>query len=393
MSVEDWRIDNTKIHSFAGNYFNMGKQQGEQFKKNLIHGFEIIKNHEGINNLRPKFVPKPLFFKIAQSKAYDAFSHIFEKFAPNQAERIHGISEGSGISEKMIYLLCSTEAVLGNIDYEIPIQSGCSDIGYKQSKNERNHSMVSRNFDFERMVLDFLCNRKNAPLGKLKSWDITASPLPGTFNGVNEKGLFIGTDEAFPTSEHDIGLPASVIIQETLENCSNSDDAFEFIKNLPRGSCNIYLISDRNANMFACEYTSKRIFKRLPPANKNYLVATNHYLTPELAKIDIPQNAVFTKKNARALWGGRVNETSWKRLETATRILDSKKVFKIEDMKALHRDHSSDPANKGNFDTICHHDPVNVSAASMIYDLETMEAWLCFGSPCEKEYIHFNLND
>jgi len=369
----------------------MGKQQGEQFKKNLIHGFEIIKNHEGINNLRPKFVPKPLFFKIAQSKAYDAFAQLFEKYAPNQAERVHGISEGSGISEKMIYLLCSTEAVLGNIDYEIPIQTGCSDVGYKPSKNERNHSLASRNFDFERMVLDFLCNRNNVPSGKFKTWDITASPLPGTFNGVNEKGLFIGTDEAFPTSEHDIGLPASVIIQEVLENCSNTDDAYEFIKNIPRGSCNIYLINDRNANMIACEYTSKRIFKRTPAVTANYLVATNHYLTPELAAIDIPKEAIFSKKNARALWGGRVNETSWKRYEVANKIMESKNVFTLEDIKAMHRDHSSDPSGKGNFDTICHHDPVNVTAASMIFDLETMDAWICYGNPCENEYTHFKL--
>ena len=62
-------------------------------------------------------------------------------------------------------------------------------------------------------------------------------------------------------------------------------------------------------------------------------------------------------------------------------------------MMELHRDHSADPEGKGGMCTICHHDPENISAASMIFDLKSKDFWMCFGLPCENEYKKYQIKD
>ncbi|NMC07678.1 MAG: hypothetical protein GYA24_20865 [Candidatus Lokiarchaeota archaeon] len=49
----------------------------------------------------------------------------------------------------------------------------------------------------------------------------------------------------------------------------------------------------------------------------------------------------------------------------------------------------------GGMETICHHDPENISAASMVIDLATREMWACLGLPCEHEHerITFDAGD
>ena len=378
-----------QFFKFIGTHSEMGFQQGKTFSKNLSHTIFLLKNHEEINNLRPKLVPKSLFLKVASNKAMKQLKPIFEKYLPYQTERIVGIAEGSNIPINYIYLMLSSEILLGRPDYIIPNLKGCTDIVYSKSKSLNGHILVSRNFDFERFVVDLLCLRFNKPNNRYKSWDLSASPLTGTFNGMNEKGLFIATNEAFPIKEVEIGLPASAIIQEALETCENANDVYNLIKDLPRGSGNIFCVADREENIFAIEYTSKRIYKR--EMNKNYIVITNHYLIDDLKPIDVPRNAILGKKAHKALRGIAYNEPSYTRMEIAQKILESKTKFNIEDIKSLIRDHSNSENNKGGLYSICHHDPINITAAAMIFDLNSLEAWICKGSPCENEFVYFDL--
>ncbi|MHA1822024.1 MAG: hypothetical protein ACTSVC_16240, partial [Promethearchaeota archaeon] len=150
-----------KFEIFKGTHYEMGIKQGQIYAENLKHGLEIIRNHEGINQLRPKIMPKGLFLKLASKKALKTMEKLFEKYIPNQAERINGIAEGSLIPKGFIYLLLSAEIILGEPNYEIPLKKGCTCVGYKDSKTSRSAPMVSRNFDFEKFVLDILCLRKN----------------------------------------------------------------------------------------------------------------------------------------------------------------------------------------------------------------------------------------
>jgi predicted choloylglycine hydrolase len=215
--------------------------------------------------------------------------------------------------------------------------------------------------------------------------------LPGTFNGINENGVCVGTDEvsAIEEVEPNNALPASILIQESLECCSSADEVFEYFKSMPRGSSNSVMVNDPTGNMFVVEYTSKRIIKRNP--TKNYLHATNHFISKELKSVDMPSNALYTE-DAGPLAGMYIQESTEKRYQIADLLLSSAENFQIEDMKSLHRDHSVTSMDIPDRNCLCRHGPVMTTAASMIFDLETLDAWICFGSPCENEYIHHKIS-
>ncbi len=383
-------IDQGKLYEFTGSHYEMGYQQGDTFKTNLHKAISMFKNLEEVKSLKPRLIPTGLFMKLASKKAISVFKPIFEKNCPNQVERVKGLAEGSELSEKLIYLLMAAEVMLADLDWELPhIKTGCTSIAYKSLKTKSGNTMVSRNFDYASFLVPYLVLRKNTPIGYNKTIDLTAMILPGTFNGMNEHGVFIGTDEAFPLEEKETGLPASLIIQEALENCQNTEEVVQFFKKVPRGSANVVLVADPSDDIRALEYTSKRLYERT--TEKDFIVATNHFTFEELKSIDLPREAVFGPKSPKSLWGVCINETSYIRKKTAEAKI--KKANKIDEkwMMALHRDHSADPNGKGGMCTICHHDPENISAASMIFNLKSKVFWMCLGLPCENEYNRYQI--
>jgi predicted choloylglycine hydrolase len=385
-------------HRFNGTHIDMGTQQGKSFARALHDGLVSFKALETLQSMKPRWIPANFFLWIAGGIAKKNLEPIYAKHAPRQLERIKGIAKGAGIDERYVWLLSSSEIVLGINDYELPLACGCTTVAFKPSLVASGHATVARNFDFVTFIVPYLRVRRNEPAGLLKSMDITAAPLPGTFNGINEAGVFISTNEAFPVAEgiREAGLPASIIIQEALETARNTQEAIDVFKRLPRGSCNIITIADPLGDIVSLEYTSKEIHEVVPGDGEGFLVATNHYITPQLAAIDLPVNAVFGKKAPRALRGTCINKTSVTRRVTATAWVKDKArqpgSITNEGLMSLLRDHSAN-AGTGGMETICHHDPENISAASMVVDLASREMWACFGLPCEHEYEQVIFNE
>ncbi|MHA1492038.1 MAG: C45 family autoproteolytic acyltransferase/hydrolase [Promethearchaeota archaeon] len=384
-------IDQNKIYQYLGTHYEMGFQQGKDFQKDIAQALQIFKNLEEIQSIKPKFLPTNLFMKIAANKTYKWLKPIFEKYSPNQDERIKGIADGSGINVKHLYFLCGTELLLNDLDWELPhFKTGCTSIAYKSNKTESGHALISRNFDYAKFVVPYLVLRRNLPTGFNRTYDLTAMVLPGTFNGMNERGVFIATDEAFPTAEINDGLSASIIMQDALETCNNTEEVITFFKKAHRGSGNVILVADPSDNIKILEYTSQRLHVREPYEGDDFIVGTNHYISEDLKKIDIPREAVFGKNSPKNLRGVCINETSYVRKEIAEKKIRSVSKVNVDWLKKLHRDHSASPDGNGGMETICHHDPANISAASMIINLSTFESLFCFGLPCENEYKKFN---
>lgn len=379
------------IAEFQGSHYEMGLQQGQRYQENLKLGLKTLPKTIEFTAMKPRWLPSLLFFSIARKKAYQWFQPQLTKWAPNQAERAKGIAEGAQIDLKWIYLLLGSEIMLGTHDYEIPLSEGCTNIGITQERTQYSEPMVARNFDYARFVLPFLQLRKNRPTGLYQSFDLTAAPLPGTFNGINEKGVFIGTNECFATSEREDGLSASVLIQEALETCANTGEVITYLQKSPRGSTNNWLVADASNDIRALEYTSKRLYERAiePGSQGGFVVVTNHFEREELRAIDLPLNAVFGKKSPLPLQGIVINETSKVRFMRASELLRHPNRVAVPELQAILRDHTSDPQTK--FNALCHHDPLNITAASMILKLKSREAWICIGNPCENPYQQINI--
>lgn len=385
-------IDQNKIYEFSGTHYEMGFQQGQTFKEELHNAISMFVSLEAIEQLKPENLSTEVFIELGSSKAYSTFRRMFRKNFPNQSERIKGIADGSELNIKILYLLMAAEVMLADLDWELPhLKTGCTSIAYKSAKTKSGNTMVSRNFDYASFLVPYLVLRKNFPKGFNKTVDLTAILLPGTFNGMNEHGVFIGTDEAFPLEERETGLPASLIIQEALENCQNSEEVVQFFKKVPRGSANVILVADPKDNIRVMEYTSNRLYDRT--TDEDFIVGTNHFTFEDLKKIDLPREAIFGPKSPESLRGVCINETSYVRKDIAEKKIREASIINEQWMMELHRDHSADPEGQGGMCTICHHDPENISAASMIFNLKTKDFWMCIGLPCENEYKHYHNKD
>lgn len=366
-------------------------QQGKAFKDLLQRGLVTFKTMELVWSMKPRWMSPSAFLWIAGAMGKKKLEPIYKQHASRQRERIQGIARGANIDEHYLWFFSSSEIVMGINDYEVPLACGCTVLVPDPASMDTGHVTVARNFDFATFVMPYLRVRKNELAGYLKTMDITAAPLPGTFNGYNEAGVFIATNEAFPIAEgiRKPGLSASVIIQEALETCNSTQEVIDMFKKKPRGSCNIITIADKHKDIASLEYTSTELHELKPGKEERYLVATNHYLAPELAKIDLPVTAVFGKKAPRALRGTCINKTSRTRRETVKARLNQlqPKAITRDWLFELLKDHSANNS-VGGMETICHHDPENISAASMVIDLETLDMWACFGLPCEHVHEH-----
>ena len=97
-------FEQKKIYNFSGSHYEMGFQQGKifaGFAQNLV---DMFKNLEEIQGLKPEPIPTDVFLKYASKKAFRTLNKMLQKLAPNQAERIKGMAEGSGLDEKLLYL-------------------------------------------------------------------------------------------------------------------------------------------------------------------------------------------------------------------------------------------------------------------------------------------------
>jgi len=302
------QIIDLEIEIFKGNHYEMGFQQGKAFKDFIHKGLKVIQNQDAFKSMKPKFFPTNIFWKIARKKASNWLKPYIEKHAQNQADRVLGIANGADLDEKWIYLLMSTELIMDTADYEIPLEH-CTDIGIKSERSLYDEPIIARNFDYNGFIVPFLRIRKNMPNGLYSSIDITATPLPGTFNGINEKGVFIGTNECQTVEPRKDGLPASILV-------------VDLMREKPRGSTNAWLVADENNDIRVLEYTSNVVCERFPEtgSNKGWIIQTNHYHVPEIKKVEVPLNAVIGKKAPIVRQGVPLGYSSIKRFNQSEKM-------------------------------------------------------------------------
>ena len=121
------------------------------------------------------------------------------------------------------------------------------------------------------------------------------------------------------------------------------------------------------------------------------IVATNHYDTPEMQKLEIPHTAVYFGKAPKALHDIRVHESSEQRRKRATELLKGKAKINENKIAAVLRDHGKD--NKPSMMTICRHSEVASTLRSTIFYPDRKAIKVLYGNPCQNEYAEFTFED
>jgi predicted choloylglycine hydrolase len=256
------------MKTFKGSYFEIGKQQGEIYKKNGIILNDITPNFSIINNQL----------------------NIYKKYYPGVLEELQGIAEGIGCSIDIIHqILLANELKWFKENYSY--SEACTIFGVKN----RNGLFVGRNLDWISETKEVMEAYRRQVDNKYKLISISDMLIDNAkdiehnrlfydaIDAINEKGLYVGITFAHGDSTQ-FGLSWKDFVKLIGETCKSVDEALELFKTIPLSVPKNFFIADKSGNMVVVEHNSNK-YKVVYPKD-DILIKTNHFLDPELSLID-----------------------------------------------------------------------------------------------------------
>ncbi len=369
----------------VGSHYMVGIQQGRLIKPAITSAWEIFQDSQQLDMIRKsKLAPKALYLIHCQQKADTILKKILKDTLPEQSERVKGLAEGADMSDKIVYLLQALEMELMPKANMYVLGSGTL-IGLKPEATTTGEPVLLKNLDYSLPFEDMLMVRRCKPLAGCQTLDITTAFLSGSHGGLNEHGLAILHTNAYPTDN--IGLksiPITFLIQEALETCHTTEEAARLMGRYSLDSGANLLIYDASGDMRVLETSRQKNSSRFPEGNS--IVASNHYVSPEMQQCMIPLNTSFSNKALPRLQGTPIYESSQTRYARAQQLV-SQGPIDPENATDLLADHNGGPSDN----SICRHGQVISTTASIAIFPQRRMIKVLTGKPCEKEYQEFTL--
>jgi len=372
------------LQTFSGTHHEIGAQQGQAVRKLLHEGLEQIPKFEAVKLMKPKLLPTSLFLTLAKRRAAKLLKNDISQYYPKQAQRLEGIAEGSGIDEPTLLLVQSMELSI-TVDESSYLLQACTSLGFDPKRTTTRQAIIAKNFDYPNDFAPYHLTCHIKPTEGYRTLGCTMAPLPGMIDGMNEHGLTVTYNLAYPTDKPKHFVPISIMLQEMLETCKNTDEAIEFINRAKRAGGALLVLADAEGNVKTVEISSNYAATR--ETVDNQIINTNHYHTSGMQKHEVPHNAVFSGKVPKALVGTRVHESSEQRLTRAQELLKGKAKINEKRIIEVLRDHGKDdkPSNL----TICQHGEFVSTLRSVIFYPKRRIIKVLYGNPCQNEYAEF----
>lgn len=239
---------------FKGSYYDIGYNNGKYLIPEKKNGFP------------PKFSQE----NLEKSKAYEKE---LQKFTPDLLEEIRGVADGCGVDFQEILAFEFTP-------YRLKPQCLVFAITGEHTKSDnpllvRNHEWLEEDSKNLR-VLTIKPSKKLASYGFTFSWSLTSR-----YGGINEAGLAISSASAsFQYTSP--GLMFNASKRWILDNCKTTEEAVEFIKDIPKVWGTNYLMIDKNETIAKLETHKEKTIVTYP---KDFDMITMTYEAPEMRKL------------------------------------------------------------------------------------------------------------
>lgn len=330
--------------SLKGTSYEIGRKEAEIMKEQFPEGIDFwFKGNEMIHP--------------ASIKSIREVMELINQYSPNMNEEIRGFAEYfNRTAEEVIYYSFS-HVGKGNCGHFTVL-----------SNTDEEHIYAGRSYEWDadedKLLLTIKAEGSYSHMG-------FSLLFFGRYDGMNEKGLCVTMSNAAPCimSEEE-GLRFWLVIRIILDTCKDISEAIHLLKIIPLASyCNL-ILTDRNNEAALVEINnSVKTIKRISKASeKKYLCSTNHYILPQM------QHLVKNRM-----------QQSVDRYKAIVTTLETAAVEKNSLKKLL-----STHMPKG---LACHHYSEGLGTMwAVLYDLTSLEAEICFGSPVVNEWYTFGLN-
>ena len=286
------------------------------------------------------------------------------KYAPGAVEELEGYAEGAGLEFDEVFASLCDHGWNGR---------GCTDIAVSDRWTKDDCVYAAHNEDVEPG------NIRNVVLARVEPDDepgyiaMSYGGIAPTV-GLNAAGISLTGNAVEPTDVRP-GIPKMLIARHIL----SADGLYAALKaSMPVGRGHSFnnIVCDLNGEIYSME-GSATAFDPIY-AEDGYLVHTNHYLSPRMWEFEADMHTRFSSiiryNRARRLFRDELGEVS---VGTFKRVLSDHVGF--PESICRHPDQN-----------LCEHDQAMTIFSSVI-DLTDKVMWVCYGNPCEGEYVRHEL--
>jgi hypothetical protein len=307
---------------------------------------------------------------------------------PRQYDRTAGIALGGGVPMDNLFLGPGVELMLNRLSYRLP--SACTALAVTGGRARGGEPMIVKNFDYPDAARDTYLARISRPRRAelARSIDVTAAPLAGSHEGVNDRGLAVAYNYGHFAGQAAARVPITNLVQELLERCGTVDEVVAHIRRRPRAGAAIFMVADAGGEVASIEVAPDHATIRRAADHGDTLVHANHAVHPDMLDRDVPRDAVYSRWNPKPLRGLPVHRSSLTRHGRAEALLAAVGEVSERDLVAIARDHAD---GEGDDTTLCRHGPYYQTTCSVVLFPQRRTLKIMFGAPCQDDYSVISL--
>ncbi|MBM4036689.1 MAG: hypothetical protein FJ291_33570 [Planctomycetes bacterium] len=367
----------------------MGVAQGAALRERIAGARDALRQLDAVRKQRPWWMPWGVFFGLAERKAEGMLGKALARHSPEMAQRLAGMAEGAGVSQGALCLLNAAEVLLSSVRdvTTVPPAAACSAVAVRGSRSATGEPVIAHNFDYLPVVQPFYILRESRPSSGLRSLDFTVAPMCGTIDGMNERGLCVVMNYAFPVDSGPAGVPNSMVIAEALARCGTVAEAADWVLSRPRWGGGLLMLADAEGDLASVELSNTRSAVRHPAEGEDLLFHANQYSTPSMREVEAARDAVFTAKAPDALVGCRLHESSEKRAARLAELLPQMNRLGPDELARVMSDHG--PAGAPDAATVCMHSDYWQTTACLQWLPRSRRLRASYGTACAAAFREF----
>jgi predicted choloylglycine hydrolase len=218
-----------------------------------------------------EFPPKFSQQNLERSKAYE---EEVQTYCPGLLDELRGMAEGCKVDYQALVAFELTP---------FRLKPSCLVFAIAAEHTKSGKALFVRNHEWMEEEAQYLANCTVHPSGKLASYGFTFLwPLLSRYGGINEAGLAISSATAsFENSGP--GVMLNIATRWILDNFKTTDQAVEFIMEIPKVWGINYLVIDKKGTIAKIEAHRQKTHVTYP--TKGFDFVTIAYDTPEMQKL------------------------------------------------------------------------------------------------------------
>jgi hypothetical protein len=372
-----------------GDHRQMGESQGRACADSLARMDDALLELAGLagDGLigRAGKLLKPIVSKGMSLVGTRLLERALRDHYPDQYARLEGIAAGSGVPLQKLFIGPAVELLLNQV---VPARA-CTAVAITREGSANGEPIIAKNFDYPPAGIDLYRGRISRPAGLASSLEVTAAPLAGCHEGVNEYGLAVAYNYGHFSGKATARVAITTLVQELLERCDSVDEAIEVLESRPRDGGALLMLADGGGNIASVELGPDAVDVRRGRDSDGVLVHANHAVTETMQARDVPPDTRYPRWwRPASLAGTRFHESSERRHARAQALAADAAPLDEAGLRALLADHDG---GEGSDTTICRHGPYYATTCSVLLFPRRRQIAVMFGSPCTSRFVTLSL--